>query len=80
MENQTTLLKLIETGHRQNETNHKQLLKSHEKIHTRIDKHDTRIGKLELWRAGLVGGLGILGTLLGIMAIVFKAWRFIPGL
>ena len=79
MENQSTLVELIKVGQQQNSANHKQLLKSHEKIHTRIDKHDTRIGKLELWRAGLVGGLGIMGTLLGILAIVFKAWRFLPG-
>ena len=79
MEERSTLLALIKHGHTTAENNHKQLLESHKKIHTRIDKHGIRIGKLELWRAGLVGGLGIIGTILGILTVVYKAWRFLPG-
>lgn len=77
MEDRSTLLALIKQGHTTADNNHKQLLESHKKIHIRIDKHETRIGKLELWRAGLVGGLGIIGTVLGVLVIVFKAWRFV---
>lgn len=78
MEERDTLLELIKAGQITSASNHQQLLKSHEKIHTRIDKHSTRIGRLEIWRAGLVGGLGLLGVVLGGLAIAYKVWKFLP--
>lgn len=76
MEDQEVLLELIKTGQKQTSTNHSQLMKSHEKIHTRIDKHETRIGRLELWRAGLVGGLGLIGIVGTAILAACKAWGY----
>ncbi len=78
MEERETLLELIKLGQKTSAQNHRELLNSHTKIHTRIDKHDTRIGRLEIWRAGLVGGLGLVGLLLGGLAIAYKVWKFLP--